>query len=554
MKLLRSFFLLVPLLAHAVPAPAEAPRLAVVISIDQFRADYLVRFRPFFDDGGFRRLLEGGADYQDCHHRTGMNATAPGHATLLTGVHANVHGIVANEWRERDTFKLVNSVQDDDAPLVGAAPLATHTPGGVLDDRYGRSPRHLLTLTVGDQLKLRYASNCRVISVSNKDRAAVLLGGRLADAAYWEDHGRFITSRYYAPALPAWVDGFNREGHVEKDFGREWTRLLDAAVYDRVQGPDDAPGEEQRLGLGNTFPHRVDGGAKEITPAFYEAHVLTPFASTLLADFAKRAVQAEQLGHHTAPDLLCISFSEIDYLGHSYGPDSHEMMDAVIRLDRVLADLFATLDAEVGAGRYVVVLSADHGVAPLPERVQVFNRGIPAGRLDWPTLNRSVDGALTAAFGPLPADSYWTLRDAYGYHLNPRALAAKNVTASAAETVVKNELMRSPQIAAAFTRDELLASPPVGDTVLDAYRRSFNAARSQDVVLMPAQYFVDRVPAGTNHGPPYDYDNHVPLIWFGPGIVAGVHPERVATEDLAPTLAALLGVPRPPSAQGRRLF
>ncbi len=538
---------------------STSPRLAVVISIDQMRADYLQRFRPWFAAGGFERLLSGGTSFTDCHYRCALTATAPGHATLLTGVHANIHGIVANEWYDFATSRSPGAVQDSAAPLVGAAsPSSVRTPGGIVEAQLGvsgASPRKLLVTTVGDQLKLRHGARSRVVSVANKDRAAILLGGRLADSAYWIHEGRFVTSRYYRDTLPAWVDSFNATRPVESAFGSTWERLLDASIYDTVQGPDDAPGEESRLGLGITFPRRIDGGSKEITSKFYEAHRLAPASSELLGRFAQLAIVEEKLGRHDSPDLLCIGFSQIDYAGHSYGPDSHEIMDAMIRLDRVLADLFNALDREVGVGRYLVVLSADHAVSPLPERVQAFNRDVTAGRLDWPRINASIEAALTASFGPPVGNAPWTVRDAYGYHLVPATLAAQNVSHSAAAATLKATLLRDPQVATAWTRGELLApATPVDEPHLLAWRLSFHRDRSPDVVFTPHPYVVDRSPFGTNHGTPYDYDNHVPLLWYGAGVPARTLSTRVAPDALAPTLSALLGVPAPPDAVAPRLF
>ncbi|HEY0946039.1 MAG TPA: alkaline phosphatase family protein [Opitutaceae bacterium] len=546
--------LLLTLAFIATVAAAEPPRLAVVISIDQFRADYLERFHPYFAAGGFRRLLEGGAVYSECHYRNALTATAPGHATIVSGVYPEMHGIIANEWIDPETWRQSAAVSDPRAPLVGLMARAGRSPGGVLEAREGASPRRFLATTVGDQLKLRHRERSRVIAVANKDRAAILLGGRLADGAYWMHESRFVTSTYYRDALPAWVEAFNAEGRIDQAFGQEWTRLLDPSVYDAVQGPDAAPGEEPRLGLGVTFPRRIDGGTPEISSKFHEAYRLAPASSELLGLFAQRAITAEQLGRHDATDLLCIGFSQIDYVGHSFGPDSHEVMDAVLRLDRVLAALLDFLDTELGTNNYTVVVTSDHAVSPLPERVQGFERGIRAGRLDGPALDRAVEDALTDAFGPVPGNAYWASRDAYGYRLRPETLAARGVTPSRAATVAKAALLRSPQIAVAWTRDELTDPSLAHGPYLSEWRRSYFPPRSPDVVFSPIPYVIDRSPAGTNHGSPYDYDNHVPLLWFGAGVVPAAHSAQVAVEDIAPTLASLLGVPRPPEALGRRLF
>jgi hypothetical protein len=549
------FAVLLPLTAlQATEIPQPPPQLAVVIAIDQCRADYLERFRPWFVEGGFKRLLEGGAVFTDAHHRHAMTATAPGHSTIMTGVHANVHGIIANEWFDLTIGRQVGSIEDPDAPLVGAPSAVPHLPAGTGDTEMNGSPRRQLAATVGDQLKLRYKNQSKVIALANKDRAAILMGGRLADAAYWLHAGRAVTSRYYRETLPAWVEDFNATDPVNQRFGETWDRLLPREIYDRVQGPDEAAGEQSRHGLGLSFPRKIDGGQAALGPEFHNAYRLDPHGSTVLGELARLTVVNEQLGRHTAPDLLCLGFSQTDYCGHSFGPDSHEIMDSVLRLDRVLEEFFTFLDTEVGVGRWTVVLTADHGVSPLPERVATFNRDIPAGRIDWPDLNRQVEAALTNAFGAPPNGGVWTVRDSYGYRLLPATLAALNVAAPAAQKVVKAALLRYPQVAFAWTRDELLDGSLGDGAYLAEWRLSFHPARSQDVVLSPKPYMVDRMPTGSNHGTPYDYDSHIPLVWYGSGIARGVHIKRIGSDAIAPTLAALLCVPRPPEARANPLF
>lgn len=531
---------------------SDGPRLAVVISVDQCRADYLQRFRPYFVAGGFRRLLEQGADFRNAHHRHAFTATAPGHATILTGVSANQHGIIGNEWFDVTAGRVLGGVDDPAAPAIGAPRKAVLMPGAV-DAEVNGSPRRLLAATVGDQLKLRYGAASHVVALANKDRAAIFLGGRLADAAYWIVDGRVVTSRYYRDTLPAWAESFNAEDRVPRLFGHTWDRLLAPEIYDAVQGTDDAPGEESANGLGTTFPRKIDGGEPTPGPKFQMAFRHDPECSVLLGAAVQRAVTAEQLGRHAAPDLLCVGFSQIDYIGHSYGPDSHEVMDSMLRLDRVIAELLTFLDREVGAGRYVVVLTGDHGAAPLPERVAAFGRGVNAGRMNYPQLNREIDAAMNAAFGAPANGAAWALRDVSGYRLTPAVLAERHVAAGDAERVLKEALMRSSQIGVVWTRDELLGKVPAMGPFLEDWRLSFNAERSPDVMFSPAPYVVDRV-IGTNHGTPYDYDNHVPLVWFGAGVTAGLHVERVGTDAIAPTLAGLLGVPAPPLARAERLF
>lgn len=536
-------------------AETKDPRLAVLISVDQLRSDYLDRFRPYFGEDGFNRLLTRGAVYAEARHRHAFTNTASGHATLVTGVHANVHGIIGNEWRDGATLAEGTSVTDPEARIVGdGSDTGVRVPGGVLGTQSGISPRRLLATTIGDQLKLRQGTRAKVIGVGAKDRSSVLMAGRLADVAFWLKRGRFVTSTHYVTQAPAWAEDFNAKGRIEAEFGRTWDRLLDARIYESVQGPDNMPGEENPDGLGETFPKRIDGGQKVLSERFYEAYRLSPFSTDLVLEFARVAVRAEQLGRRDAPDLLTIGISQVDQCGHSYGPDSHEVMDSVIRLDRALAAFFQFLDQEVGAENYVVVLSADHGVAPLPERVVAQRGGVPAGRFDSAGARAAIEAALTAAFGAPDGQDYWVVRDGATFRLRRETLQSKQIDPAAARRVAKGALLGFPDIAAAFTREELAGVSDEGESLASRVRRSYHDERSGDVYFVLRPYMVDRRPKGANHNTPYDYDRHVPLVWYGAGIQPGVHLEPVGTDQLAPTLCGLLGIPRPPECTAERLF
>ncbi len=550
MNSLRPLFVLLALSLSASAAEPTPPKLAVVIAVDQMRADYLVRFRPYFVEGGFKRLLEGGTDFQNAHYRHSITLTAPGHAQILSGAFARDHSIIANEWLDRDTWEMINSVEDRASPLVGINPGELGPAAALAPAATGRSPKNFHTTTVGDELKKLHGADSKVFSVSNKDRSAILLGGQRADGAYWDEQGKFVTSRYYRPALPAWIAAFNAEKRAQAYFGRTWDRLLPIAIYDKVQGPDDGPGETVNFGFTRVFPKKVDGGKPALSPAFFDAYENSPYSTEVLGAFAERAIVEEKLGHHPATDLLAVSFSQTDAIGHSYGPDSHEVMDSFLRLDRVLASLLDTLDREVGLKHCVIVLTADHGVSPMPEVAP----GHPAGRVKGADLDIVGTRALDATFGPLAPGELWLTRDNTAYHLRPAALAAKKISAHDAALVLKKAFLALPSVAEAYTRDELLAAPPAGDDVLAMTRRSYNAERGRDLLLVLKPYhFLGRA-TGSTHGSPYDYDTHVPIVWFGAGVPQSVRTESVGVDDIAPTLSALLGIPAPPAAQGRRLF
>jgi arylsulfatase A-like enzyme len=249
-----------------------------------------------------------------------------------------------------------------------------------------------------------------------------------------------------------------------------------------------------------------------------------------------------------------VSFSQIDVAGHMFGPDSQEVMDSMLRLDRVLAGLLDRIDREVGLAKCVVVLTADHGSEPIPERVQALRPSIPAGRVKPADLDAAAKQALDAAFGPQEGKELWFTRDTFAYFLRPAALAAKKLGADEAAKVLKAGLLTATGVATAFTRAEILAAEPEGDSLLAMERRSYFAGRGRDVLFVLQPFFMIKSGTGTTHGMPYNDDTHVPIVWYGAGVPRGVHQERVGVEDLAPTLSALLGLPTPPQAMGRRLF
>lgn len=534
-------------------ADGPKPALVVVITVDQFRGDYLQRFRPHFGPGGFNRLLEDGANFTDCRYKHAVTKTACGHAVVLTGVHANHHGIVNNAWTDRDTLKRVNCVADDSVRIIGQP----DTRGGVrlpgAGSTAGASPRRLLASTVGDELKLVRGSGSKVIGVSSKDRSAILLAGKLADAAYWMDKGTIVSSTHYMKELPAWVRAFNDEGRVDAYFGKTWDRLLPAAAYDALQGPDDMPGEEGTHGMGRTFPRTVNGGADKITSAFYEAFEGAPFKNDVLVEFARAVVENENLGRRGVTDLLCLSFSVNDVVGHNYGPDSHEVMDITLRTDRMLADFLTFLDQRIGLKNCTIVFTADHGIPPLPERVNAAGGGgLSAGRIDNVRLLKTCEDALNGAFGPLADGRRWLLVDENWLFFQHGVLKEKNLASAVAEKVVRDALKTLEFVEAAFTRTELDAGAITGP-YSDAVLLSHYSARSGDVYYHMKPFWVDRK-TGTNHGTPYNYDVHVPLLWFGAGVTPGTFTRRVGVDDIAPTLAHLLGIVAPPLSQGQVLF
>jgi hypothetical protein len=552
-SLQRFLFTFAFLLTAAARAETNQPSLVVVVSIDQFRYDYLERFRPFFGAAGFNLLLERGANFADCHHTHSHTKTGPGHAVMLTGVCANLNGIVANDWIDRATFERVSCVGDTDVQIIGLPPPTGPRASGIYDPYLGRSPRNLLAATVGDELKITHGGRPKVIGISNKDRAAILMSGRLANAAYFMEEGRMVSSTYYMGELPAWVRAWNAAKKADAYFGQVWDRVLPAEAY-AIQGPDAMAGEDTTVDqLGNTLPKTVTGGETAPGAKFYDAFENTPFSNEVLADFAETAIAQEKLGTRAGiTDLLCLSFSANDHIGHLWGPDSHEIMDNVVRMDRTLAEFFAFLDRTIGLAHCTIVLTADHGASSTPEHIHALNPNVPAGRIDGAQLIAACEAALNRAFGPLQGGGRWVVRDDGYFLLRPAALAEKKIESAAAQGVVRDALLALDFVQAAYTRVELERGD-VHDELGRQALLSFNRERGGDVYFQAKPNFFSKA-TGTNHSTPYNYDTHVPLVWFGVGVKPGVYVQRVHVSDLAPTLSHLLGIPAPPLANGRVLF
>jgi hypothetical protein len=520
----QAFFLLTAALAalalSAVPVYGSAynahPKLVVVIVIDQFRGDYLERYRDRFGDGGFRLLLDHGAYFPDCNYNYANTRTAPGHSTLFTGAYSNGHGIVANEWWEPSKHRMVTSVEDDGTKLVG-----------VDGNQPGASPHNLLADTVGDELKLATQGKARVFGISLKDRASVLPGGFAADAVYWLEpkSGAWITSTYYRSDLPKWVQDFN-SNRPEKYWNREWR---------------DAQGALLR-----STGHRKSKDGREAS--FYEVVGPTAFANDYEFDFAKQLIVFENLGRGPATDLLSISLSANDILGHGVGPDSPEMQQMALDLDKQFADFFNFLGHQIGLADVWIALSADHGVSVLPEVGRKLK--IPAANLDNAKLEAQIDNAIAAKFPAAHPAKYVKLDYPLAW-LDPDAFTAVHVNERDAEKAV-GEAMKQAGLREYFTKSQLaegeVPATPLGRKFLNSY----SPEGSWYVMGVPDIYTVGAT-RGTDHGTPYTYDTHVPLAFFGLPFQPGTYRTSVEPVDLAVTLASLLGINAPTHAVGRVL-
>jgi predicted AlkP superfamily pyrophosphatase or phosphodiesterase len=494
------------------------PKLVVVIVIDQFRGDYLERFRDQFGEGGFRLLLDRGAYFTDCNYDYANTRTAPGHATLLTGAYSNGHGIAANEWWDPQKKRMVTSVEDDATHLVG-----------ISGDLRGASPHNLMASTLGDELKLATDGKSRVFGVALKDRAAVLPAGHAGDAAYWIDHdsGAWVTSTYYRSDLPKWAADFNSSNRTSKYWDREWR---------------DPSGNTLR-----TTAHRKSKNGSDA--GFYEVVGSTPFANEYEFEFAKELVLYEQLGTGTNTDLLTISLSANDILGHEVGPNAPEMQAMAVALDRELAEFFNFLGHQVGLANVWIALSADHGVAPVPAVAAKMR--IPASGMDAANLAIQMNKSLAARFAAGKPTEFVKSFDYPLAWLNPEAFLALKVNEQDAERAV-GEAMKQVGLRAYFTRFQL-AQGDAPDTELGhKFLNSYSPEGGWYVMGVPAPFTIGGL-KGTDHGTPYSYDTHVPLAFYGLPFQLGTFRTHCEPVDLAVTLASLLGINAPTHAVGRVL-
>ena len=506
--------LLVTFLAAAAILPAAPPKLVLAIVIDQFRYDYLLRFRSDYHSG-FARLLEKGAVFTDAHYMHAATVTAVGHGTFLTGATPSISGIIANEWYDRESGQTVTSVSDPATKLVGGN-----------TDRAGSSPRRLLVSTVGDELKIQRGES-RVIGISIKDRSAILPAGHMADGAYWyDDHANaWVTSSYYRGELPDWAKKLNQEQPAARYAGAKWL-------------PFDAKGDSAKPFCSMT---------KDTGVRFCGSIEATPWGNEMIEEFAERALEGENLGHHASTDVLAVSFSSNDYVGHAVGPDDPAVRDISIRTDRLLGKLFDAIDGRIGAGNTLVILTADHGVAPVPEVNQA--RKMPGGRLNGGELTAKITDALTKRFGP----GKWLLASSGGMlYFNQDLIRAQKLDPAEVELVAAEAGLEQHHITRVYTRSQLVDGAVQHDEISRAFSVGFFGQRSGDLFVLQEPYYLFEA-TGTSHGTPYDYDNHVPVIFLGPGIKPGKYSTRIAVNDIAPTLAEILNVEQPSGSIGRIL-
>jgi len=508
------------------------PKLIVGIVVDQLRYDYLQRFDALFlpvseKSGGFRKLKQLGASFSNCNYAHSATNTGPGQATFLTGYYPKNSGIITNNWYDRLTNKVVYCVEDTSAIPVGC----------FSEKRFGeRSPKNLLVPTLGDRLK-NSSPHSKVIGLALKDRGAILPAGHKADAAYWFDagSGKWISSIYYFPnqKLPKWVENFNQKNIAESYLGKTWHKLLsdkEYPMFDDVYGEGMIPGELKR-----TFPHKIIDLSTLTNPRFckskrFDAFLPSPFGHELTTQFAKDAVVNEKLGQRGVTDILTISYSSLDYCGHIFGPMSQEVQDIVVRLDRQLDDFFEFLDQQVGLENCLIVLTADHGVCPLPEFMD------DGKRLDQSEILDSIKIFVE--------EKYPNIIQYFSYNeilLNHQYIEDNDLYPAEIENFVANQIKKLSYVQNVYKRSELIVGglSGIGKAVLN----SFNPSRSGDIYIVYKPHTIVSYQSGTTHGSPYNYDSHVPLMIYGKGIGPAQYNSSCSPAAIAPTLHHILKLP-----------
>ena len=539
MKHLLTFLLILPLLVFSQNKKAsniERPKLVVGIVIDQMRWDYLYRYHHRYQKhGGFRRMMEQGFSFENTFIPYAPTVTGCGHATIYTGTVPAIHGITGNSWWDNLKGRQVNCVEDKSVKTIGGISSAGEM-----------SPRNMLTTTIGDELQLATNFRSKVIGIALKDRGSILPAGHSADAAYWYESksGRFISSNFYVDSLPSWVNNFNESNRTDQYYQQGWALIDDPVTY--LQSTSDLQSyEAQPFGKDQPgFPYDL----KRFIGKDYAAILKTPYGNTLTFSFAKKAVETEQLGKDSIPDFLAISFSSPDYIGHAFGPNSVEIEDTYVRLDKELGEFLDYLDNKVGKGKYLCFLSADHGVAHVPEFLQ--EKKVPAGLVDdrriMDTLNFMLDQQYHCG-------NIILLVNNYQIGLNHLKIDSLDLDEDKIIDKIINYVKGVDGIDRVFELSELMEEP-LPAKLRESIANGYHPQRSGDIQMIFRSGWIDGGNTGTTHGLWNPYDSHIPLLWYGWKIPQGSTTEEVSMTDIAATVAALLKIQMPGGCIGKSLI
>ncbi|MFY7964978.1 MAG: alkaline phosphatase PafA [Chitinophagaceae bacterium] len=516
--------------------PPPKPKLVVGILIDQMRWDYLMRFKPLFkNNGGFKRMMNNGFNCNNTMINYAPTVTACGHACVYTGSVPNIHGIVGNSWWDKLDNKMAYCTEDKNVEGIG----------NVKKDAGKMSPKNMLVTTIGDELRLASNFKSKVIGVAVKDRGSILPAGYSANAAYWYDKGTgsFISSSYYTKELPKWLNEFNDRKLVDSFYKLGWDIKLPKATYLQYCSNDIENYESKTFGdsaLGFPYNNLVKYINKD-----YNKVISTPYGNTLTAEIAKAALINEKLGKGDETDMLAISFSSPDYIGHSFGPNSWELLDCYIKLDEELGKLFDVLDKQIGLGNYLSFLTADHAVAQVPGFLKEHK--LPGGVFDDGAAKKEMNKQLKEIFA---IDTAILAFENYQISLNKKAIHLLKIDEEKIVKWILNYLKQNDAVMNAFELSELMEIP-MNKTIREMLANGYFENRSGDIQIILKSGYIDGMKTGTTHGLWNPYDAHIPLLWYGWGIKKGnTHKETYMT-DIAATLAALLDIQMPSGCVGK---
>lgn len=520
---------------------AGKPKLVIGLVIDQMRWDYLYRYSDLYGTGGFKRLLGQGFSCENTLIPYTPTVTAAGHTCIYTGSVPAVHGIVANDWVDRETGILMYCTKD-----------TTVMPVGTTSIKEGQmSPRNMLSNTIGDELRLATNFRSRVIGIAMKDRGGILPAGHSANAAYWFDNktGTWITSTYYtdpnpSPELPAWVQQYNNRHVPDSLMQHDWTLLYDKSRYIQSTA-DDMPFEKTLdSDKSRVFPHKYQS---VIGSGNYDPFRASPFGTTYTLQFAAEAIRQEKLGMGSVTDMLCVSISSTDYIGHRFGPNSLEIEDTYLRLDKDIESFLTYLDKAVGKNNYLLFLSADHGAPQIGNYLKQEKKYFTAGALNSNTVVKNLNKLCREKFG---ADSL--IKKVYDYqlYLNDAAVKAAAVDRKLLKKFIVDNLKMIPEVWNAYDVDDFaqVILPPV---VREKISNSYYFRRSGDIQYFYKPQYTDYTDTGIEHGAWYPYDSHIPCVFFGWGVKPGKTNRETYMTDIAPTIAAMLHIQMPSGCVGK---
>jgi len=535
-----ALILLFACLVQAAIAAGTAPKLVVVIVVDGLPQEQILKYRDQYGAGGFNLLLQRGAWFGNAHQAHAVTLTAPGHAAALTGAYPYQSGIIANEWIDRKTQAAVYCTGDPAHSYIGEETKK-------LD---GTSPANLRVSTLGDELRYGNGGQSKILAVSGKDRGAILLAGKTGTAyMYMGKSGRFASTTYYMKEHPRWHERYYADRPQDRWFGKSWTLALPERAYARSIA-DGQPWFPNYRGMGNRFPFVLGSAGAKPDAVYYGALMGTPYGDELTLEFARAAIEGENLGRNPAgvPDLLGVSLSTHDYVNHSFGPESRESQDHMLYLDRSLAAFFRYLDKRLGLDNVLIALTADHGFQNVPEYSQSL--GLPGMRIDSRKLMADLNEQLASRFGP---GTYATQLSYPTIHLDYKLIDANSLDRAEVESAAARILTEQPAIAAVYTRTQLESGALTSGRLATLVQRAWHRQLSGDLYVVQRPYAMFGSNVAT-HGSPYTYDTNVPLMLFGARwIRPGPSANYAEVVDLAPTLAYLLET-RPPSASEGRVL